>query len=118
MPQKADMTLGRLFEARYISLVHNFHAIKDNRNYIFFSTNFLPIPLPHRFKVTAFGCCTLINRSMKLGGLDLGVFLCAVIEDLNLKSVLGGIPKSDPASFNSFKSSGFKCTATSVSFSQ
>ena len=30
---------------------------------------------------------------MELGGLDLGVFLCAVIEDLNLESVLGRIAR-------------------------
>ena len=43
--------------------------------------------------MTTFGRCTFINRSMELGGLDLGIFLCAVIEDLNLKSVLGRIAR-------------------------
>ena len=79
MPKKADMTLDRLFVSRDISPVHDSHAIEDNRDQIFLSSYFLFIPLTHRLEMTALGRCTFINRSMELGGLDLGVFLCAVI---------------------------------------
>ena len=87
------MTLGWPFVARDICPVHDRYSIEDDRDKISVSANFLPVPLPHRLEMTAFSRHTLIYRSMDLGGLELGIFFCAIIQDLNFKSVLGRIPR-------------------------
>ena len=71
--------------------IKNRCAVENHGNLSPLATDFLMIPLTDRLEESSLGGSNAIGRTMELIRLELGIFLCAVIENLQLNTNVSDI---------------------------